>query len=429
MFRTCTHEEVASSLETIGAAFAIFESQLGDALLVSANSRFEEITERPIIECIGRALKEFISIQIERQIRSCLLLCQVKQCPQEAELVVERGDANRWWRFMVSPILSENADSKRMIVTLIEITEKKLLRQNLEVSQLRYAALVDSAHDGIVTIDQHQVIKMINPSARRMFGVSEEDIVLGMPLSRFIPQRAKDKHTQLVDSFRMSNSNARPMDARSPLVGLRADGSEIDIEVAISKIKVGDETEMTAVIRDISDHVKLIEQLKQAATHDSLTGIFNRRHGAAVLHSEIHRSQRFAQALAVAMLDIDYFKRINDTYGHACGDLVLNSFVATISKTLRVSDTICRWGGEEFLVVLPGASIEDALNWAERAREAVASMSTIGDGTHAVKITASFGVASMSHADLTLEHFLKRADDALYLAKENGRNQVMIARV
>jgi diguanylate cyclase (GGDEF)-like protein/PAS domain S-box-containing protein len=426
MFRTCTHDDVAASLETIGAGFAIFEAQRGGALLVSANSLFETITIKSVEESIGRPLNEIVPKVVEKQIRSQLTLCAVKQRAQETEMVVERDGKPRWWRVVISPVLSEDGDHKRMIMTLIEITEKKHLQRKLEATRQRYAALVDSATDGIITIDHNQVIKMINESAKRMFGIDKDETVVGEHLSRFIPEHAREYHTRLIDAFRVSDVESRPMDARAPLFGLRADGTEIEIEVSISKIRVGEKIEMMAVIRDISEHTKLIEQLKQAATHDSLTGIYNRRHGASLLNTEMHRSQRFGQALTVAMLDIDHFKNINDTYGHACGDLVLNSFVATISKTLRISDTVCRWGGEEFLVILPGASTDDALNWAERAREAVASLSTVGVGENAIKITASFGVASLAKKDVTVEEILKRADDALYRAKGSGRNRVVV---
>jgi diguanylate cyclase (GGDEF)-like protein/PAS domain S-box-containing protein len=416
---------VAASLETIGAGFAIFEAHRGGALLVSANSLFETITIKSIAESIGRPLSEIVPKVVEKQIRSQLTLCAVKQRPQETELVIDRDGKHRWWRVAISPVLSEDGDNKRMIMTLIEITEKKHLQRRLEATRQRYAALVDSATDGIITVDHNQVIRMINDSAKRMFGIDADETVVGEHISRFIPEHAREHHTRWVDEFRASGVESRPMDARAPLFGLRSDGTEIEIEVSISKIRVGEKIEMMAVIRDISEHTKLIEQLKQAATHDSLTGIYNRRHGASLLNNEMHRSQRFGQALTVAMLDIDHFKNVNDTYGHACGDLVLNSFVATIAKTLRVSDTICRWGGEEFLVILPGASSVDALNWAERAREAVASISTIGVGEQAIKVTASFGLASMNKEDKTLEEILKRADDALYRAKGSGRNRVM----
>jgi len=430
MFRTCTHIEVSASLETIGAAFAILALQRnrhpGSAELVSANSLFEEITGRPVLDCIGRSLEKFLPRYVERQIRACLADSIEKQFPQETELVIEREGISRWWRFLVSPVLSDHSDSQRMIVTLIEITDKKLLEQTLEIVRERYAAVVETAYDGIITIDQDQNIKMLNDSARDIFGIGSEQ-VLGDNLSRFIPQQFREAHGQYVNSFRKSPVNVRPMQVRTPVRALRSDGSEIDIEVTISKIKVRNEIEMTAVVRDISERTRLIEQLQKAATHDSLTGIFNRRHGAAILNNEIQRCGRFSHALSVAMIDLDHFKEVNDTYGHAYGDLVLNSVVETISKSLRDADTLCRWGGEEFLVVLPETTVNNALLWAERARNEIESKAIIFSREQAVSITASFGLATLSSDDATADELLKRADDALYRVKNSGRNQVIIA--
>lgn len=430
MFRTCTHQEVSASLETIGAAFAIFALQRnkhpGSAELVSANTLFEEISDKPLLNCIGRSLDEFLPRYVERQISNCLADSIEKQFPQETELLIEREGISRWWRFLVSPVLSDHTDSQRMIVTLIEITEKKLLEQTLEIVRERYAAVVETAYDGIVTIDQDQNIKMLNNSARDILGLGNEKVV-GDQLSRFIPQQSREAHGQYVNSFRKSPVDVRPIQARVPVRALRSDGIEIDIEVTISKIKVGNEIEMTAVIRDISERTKLIEQLQKAATHDSLTGIFNRRHGAGILSNEIQRCRRFKRELSVAMIDLDHFKQINDTYGHAYGDLVLNSVVATISTTLRDADTFCRWGGEEFLIVLPETTLNNAVLWAERARKSIESEAIKFSEEQAVSITASFGLASLSSNDTTAENLIKRADDALYRVKSTGRNQVFIA--
>lgn len=428
MFRACAHKDVAASLETIGAAFAIFESRAGPggSVLVSANSLFVEITERPVLECIGLSLTELLPRYVEKQMRACLGLCLSTQCPQETELVVERDGAARWWRLLVSPVLPDGS-WQRTIFTLIEITEKKLLEHKLEIARQRFEALVKTAYDGIITVDQNQTIRMLNESARDIFGVADDAVVVGEHLSRFIPPRFRDKHTELVDSFRNSTVNVRPMQSRPVIYGLRADGGEFPVEVTISKIRVGNEIEMTAVVRDISERTKLLEQLTQAATQDLQTGIFNRRHGTAVLNAEIHRCRRFSRALSVAMFDIDYFKTINDTHGHACGDLVLSSVVAAVSKTLRDTDTFCRWGGDEFLVLLPETVLDDALNWAERVREAVAGQAITCFGDQAVKVTASFGLAASADEDSVQEDLVKRADAALYRAKESGRNQVASA--
>src|SRR5450631_4004433 len=105
MFGTCTHNDVASSLETIGAAFAIFESQQARVVLISANSLFEEITGQPVLECIGRSLEEFIPRYVEKQMHTSLSSCLAKQLPDESEVLIEREAKSRWWRFLVSPIL------------------------------------------------------------------------------------------------------------------------------------------------------------------------------------------------------------------------------------------------------------------------------------------------------------------------------------
>ena len=431
MFRTCTHKDVAASLEAISAAFVILEvrqHKFGSMVLVSANSMFEEISAKPIAECVGLSLVEFLPRYIEKQMRACIGLCLTKRSSQDTEVIVEREGTSRWWRFLVSPIVPVEDENERVIVTMTEITEKKLLESTLDIARQRYEAVVQTASDGIVTIDENQTIKLMNDAARDIFGITNEREGVGDLLSRFIPNRFHNSHAQYINGFSHSAVNVRPMQPRSSVYGIRTDGSEVPIEVTISKIRVGNGTEMTAVIRDISERTKLIEQLQRAATRDPLTGIYNRRHGTAILNAEIHRAQRFNHPLAIALLDLDHFKVINDTYGHGFGDLVLNSFISTVSHTLRDIDTLCRWGGEEFLVVLPQTGLDDAVRWAERAREAVASEAITGLVENTVRISSSFGIAEMASAELTtLEDFVKRADDALYRAKENGRNQVCAA--
>jgi diguanylate cyclase (GGDEF)-like protein/PAS domain S-box-containing protein len=425
-----THKDIGPSLESIGAAFAIFEMKAGtgDAVLASANTLFEEISARPVAECVGRALSEIAPRYVEKPIRECLLRCLKEQCPQEDELVVEREGASRWWRLVASPVVPTQAGhGPRVISTLIEITEKRQLQQQLEITRQRFEAVVQTAYDGVISIDEKQTIKLMNESAKYIFGVNGEKVI-GSNLSRFIPQRFRVKHPDYVGSFRNSSVDARPMESRVPVRGLRADGSEFPVEVTISKIKVGGAIEMTAVIRDISERVRLIEELSRAASNDPLTGAFNRRHGLAVLKSELARCTRFGHSISLVMIDLDHFKQINDSYGHACGDSVLKAVVETVGLTLRETDILCRWGGEEFLILLPETSGEEALSFAERARQAVAEKPVAGCDEQAVAVTASFGVAALVEEATTPEQFIGRADKALYRAKEEGRNRVVLDR-
>lgn len=430
MFFKGTHKELASSLESIGAAFAIFEIRAnGVSEIISANTLFEEVSCRPLAECIGRTLAEIIPRYVEKPMRGFLERCLAEQSPQEGELIIEREGNCRWWRLVASPVLpSKDSRGQRVIATLIEITEKKRLEQELEISRQRFEAVVQTAYDGVISIDEKQTIKMMNEAARYIFGVSD-DSVIGSNLSRFLPQRFRGKHPGYVASFRNSSVDARPMQSRSPVIGMRANGTEFPLEVTISKIRVGNEIEMTAVIRDITERVRLIEELSRAATHDHLTGVFNRRHGIDALRLELARCVRFHHSMSIMMFDLDHFKVINDEYGHACGDQVLVSIVETIAKTLREVDVLCRWGGEEFLALLPGTSGDDAFALAERAREFIARKPIMWDSEQVVKITASFGVATYTDDSLTVEQLLERADSALYQAKELGRNRSVLSTV
>ncbi len=164
------------------------------------------------------------------------------------------------------------------------------------------------------------------------------------------------------------------------------------------------------------------KELLYQATHDHLTNIYNRQKFNTQLDDEIGRSNRYHNELSIIMYDIDFFKKINDTYGHDIGDEVLISIAKISTKLLRNVDILARWGGEEFMILLPQTAIKNALNIAEKIRKAIEEecLSKTIEG----KITASFGVCEFIK-DEDKDTFLKRVDDLLYKAKESGRNIVI----
>jgi len=169
------------------------------------------------------------------------------------------------------------------------------------------------------------------------------------------------------------------------------------------------------------------KELLVLATTDFLTELPNRRQFLTRLTEEFHRVQRLGnQCCSVLMLDLDRFKRINDTYGHAVGDAVLVHFAQIMRKTFRKIDMAARMGGEEFAVILPGSDLAVAHASAERLRERVAKIPFLQDGK-SISVTVSIGAAAMVSSDSDADQTLIRADEALYRAKENGRNQVEIA--
>lgn len=164
--------------------------------------------------------------------------------------------------------------------------------------------------------------------------------------------------------------------------------------------------------------LRWVEVRANEAGIDALTGVANRRALEESLGAEISRAERFGHALAVVLLDLDHFKRTNDTFGHASGDLLLRAVSKILSSTARQGDTVARFGGEEFVVVLPETDLDGACRLAERLRVAIAAH-RVGQ----MRMTASFGVATLLAED-GVGSLLAAADQALYQAKENGRNRV-----
>lgn len=180
-------------------------------------------------------------------------------------------------------------------------------------------------------------------------------------------------------------------------------------------------------ISDITAHKELEQQLQDAAATDFLTGLPNRRHIMARMEQELARVQRDPSALsAVLMFDLDLFKDINDTHGHAKGDEVLKHFAQVLLCELRKVDSVGRIGGEEFAILLSGADVEDAARFAERVRARL-NASPLCEGDLRLPVTVSIGVATMLVDDKSVHMALSRADRALYRAKQRGRNRVEIA--
>ena len=178
------------------------------------------------------------------------------------------------------------------------------------------------------------------------------------------------------------------------------------------------------VMEDISERKSLQEKLQTLATTDELTGLTNRRHFFEIAKRELARAARYNKPASVLMLDIDYFKQVNDQSGHAAGDILLQKFAQHCLSLIRPQDCLSRLGGEEFSILLPETNLEQAWILGERLRQSLehAHFTIAPDTT--TTITCSIGVAQKLETDENFEALLSRADAALYVAKNNGRNLV-----
>lgn len=217
---------------------------------------------------------------------------------------------------------------------------------------------------------------------------------------------------------------------RGELVNVRKGGVEHWVSLAISPVRSGSGRveNYIAVREDITERKRFEESLRRLANFDALTGINNRRHVMELADLEWKRAVRYGVPLSLLMLDVDHFKQINDTHGHLVGDQAICLVAQACLNAVREIDVVGRYGGEEFVIVLPGTHFAGALELAERLRRRVAGVRLKCGQPHPVSLTASIGVASLQQGD-TLEQLLVAADKALYQAKRQGRDKVVAAGV
>lgn len=174
-------------------------------------------------------------------------------------------------------------------------------------------------------------------------------------------------------------------------------------------------------------NIKLRKSLRDQAIRDSLTGLFNRRFLMEMLNKEIQRAERQQGNIVVMMIDVDHFKKFNDTFGHEAGDKVLARVGVIMREVIRGHDIACRYGGEEFTIVLPGATFEEGANTGERLCTAIRKAKIHSGSKTLDPVTVSVGIAQFPECGATPEELIKTADDALYQAKHNGRDRVELA--
>jgi diguanylate cyclase (GGDEF)-like protein len=192
-----------------------------------------------------------------------------------------------------------------------------------------------------------------------------------------------------------------------------------DMTVKLKKYHFRLELTVAELEAENIEHQRLVEELEKLSITDPLTSIYNRRKFNELLTMEIERSKRYQNSLSIIMCDIDHFKKINDTFGHDVGDKAIKKFSKQIRENIREIDMLARWGGEEFMILMPNVSVENAHSVAEKLRMIIEKTEVETAGS----FTASFGVTDLMLDD-TSETFIKRADQALYKAKHSGRNRV-----
>jgi two-component system cell cycle response regulator len=295
---------------------------------------------------------------------------------------------------------------------------ERLLEMEAEIH--RYSAYLGAVlaniGSGVVLVDTLGRIVFANPAVVEMAGLAAGE-VLGwtrpMFLARFAERTADPQQFQLALA-RDDAGNGSGGDSPLEL------GDRRFLQWSGKPVALPGGQGWLDLFRDVTSEVALNRALAEAANTDHLTRLLNRRGGELAIAREVSRARRDRSPLSFAMFDVDRFKRINDTLGHAAGDRVIAAVTSVVSASLRAYDLPIRWGGEEVLVVLPGAELADARAVCERVRAAVAAIRLEG----IPPVTISAGVAQLSPGEPTAEVAIAQADEQLYQAKSTGRDRV-----
>lgn len=314
-----------------------------------------------------------------------------------------------------------------MVVGINDITDRKRAEDAVRESERKMRILADNMTDVVWSVDAGLRYTYISPSVERLRGFNVAEM-LGHHIREGLTPESYATARRMIDAACRAAGRGEVLGAVEMRMELRhpcRDGSIADSEVCASVLfdAEGRLAGLQGVTRNISERKRLERELHRLAIMDCLTELPNRRHFLERLEAEIERSTRYDRPLSVAMIDLDHFKAINDTHGHAAGDEALRRFAATCRDALRASDVIGRLGGEEFAVVLPETALADAALVTERLREVVGAL-RIGDADDAFSFTVSVGIAELRPGD-DASRLLCHADKALYAAKRQGRNRVV----
>ena len=303
---------------------------------------------------------------------------------------------------------------------LADITELHEAETRLMNSEKRSRLLAENAWEVIWTMDLDGKITYVSPAVERMRGITPEEAMRQSLDEIHPPESAASVADYYRQVFAAIEAGTEPPMFRGENEYYRKDGSIMtgELQVIPHLDGSGKVIELIGVTRDISERKVFEAELRNLAVTDTLTGVWNRRHGTELLAADLS-ARRPGQALSLLMLDIDHFKTINDTFGHQAGDHVLIEIASRLRRSLRGSDMVARWGGEEFVVLLRDCALPDALRVAEDIRAAIAELPFGAMGS----LTVSVGVAE-ARASEDLTTWLERADQALYRAKRSGRNEV-----
>ena len=321
-------------------------------------------------------------------------------------------------------------DDGGCVCVMRDATERKQKEETLRSSERFLNSIFDSIRDPFCIIDRNYTIVRANAAYAQLKNRTIEDLI-----DRTCFQVLQDRN-EICDGcvIRKTLQSSDPCAKEKKVTLTNGETNWVEIYTYPLLDESGQLSHVIKYSRDVTDRKKseedrrrLIERLEYLSKVDGLTGLLNRRALAEQLEYEIDRAKRYNSELSIILCDLDNLKEINDTYGHLAGDTTLQIVSASLRNALRNSDIAGRYGGDEFLVIVPQTAIAGASSIAEKIRNAVQMAEVRIDDIQRVSISLSIGVASLKVPSETMDSFVSRVDTALYSSKNSGRNRITIA--
>lgn len=382
----------------------------------------EELLAPDVLVKVGSRWADWSAPEIKR-----LLDKEIDEYRFEWQLL-QRGGRWLWTLQTVSVVWDQHGEARYFIAHVLDISARKAAQGALYAETERLRITLSAITDGVVVTDAQGGVAFMNPIAARVLGLSAQKAV-GQAVDAVFVLRREDDHSVLPDLVgECLNSNSHePCHASGILAD--ADGTTRDVECSAAAVRTetGEILGAVLVVRDVSEARELQRRLVYNASHDALTGLPNRNAFETALHDAIERARRTGRVQALAFLDLDRFKIINDSAGHAAGDALLREVASLLRTRLRKDDIIGRLGGDEFGVLLHDCPLADARARLEKLIEVVHALQFEWENER-YTIGVSIGVTDITGEDGSSAALLTQADVACYAAKKSGRNRISVYR-
>jgi diguanylate cyclase (GGDEF)-like protein/PAS domain S-box-containing protein len=424
------HSKFLAAVETSLDAFSILESvrdksgAIIDFRIQYANANAEKMTGRPRSALVGQMLSEVTPIRKTTSLFArCCRVVETGEPLSEEYPVAEANINASWVRYQLVKL------GDGLAFTCSNISEAKATQQRYEQLVEFTDSVFQNAPFSIVATDTRGLITAMNVAAEKLTGYLREDLVGKAALTILHDENElASKGGVGSDGFAVLTKGvaAGEMEQQEWTL-IRRDGTRAPINLAMRAItsESGETTGFVSIAFDIAERRQMLDYVTHLATHDPLTGLLGRALLRDKTMEAVERARRYGTKVALFMVDLDQFKRINDSLGHASGDQVLVEAANRLSRSVRSTDVVARVGGDEFVVVM--TDITSVADVEQCAAKLVAKMAPeISIDEYLVNVTASVGVCIYPDFAADAKHLLKRADAAMYAAKENGRNQYQI---